>query len=66
MNYCPNCGEKVDEESRFCKYCGTKLSIAVDPIPEREPKHKPENNHQVCVDTEKSKEDVAFLADALS
>ncbi len=36
MNYCPNCGEKVDEESRFCKYCGTRLVYE----PEAEVQHK--------------------------
>jgi len=23
--YCPNCGKQVDNESKFCRYCGTKV-----------------------------------------
>ncbi|HEY98592.1 MAG TPA: zinc ribbon domain-containing protein [Dehalococcoidia bacterium] len=26
MNYCPACGQKVEETSRFCSNCGQKLS----------------------------------------
>ncbi|HPT77315.1 PH domain-containing protein [Acetomicrobium sp.] len=23
--YCPNCGKQIDDESSFCRYCGTKV-----------------------------------------
>ena len=25
LNYCPNCGEKITEEAKFCESCGTEL-----------------------------------------
>lgn len=25
MNFCPNCGSKLNPESRFCPSCGSKL-----------------------------------------
>ena len=26
--YCKSCGKKIDEDSKFCSFCGTKLNIA--------------------------------------
>ncbi|MCF2138561.1 MAG: TM2 domain-containing protein [Candidatus Lokiarchaeota archaeon] len=28
MQFCPNCGAKVDEITKFCPYCGTKLNFS--------------------------------------
>jgi len=33
MNYCPECGSKVDQESRFCPNCGYDLSQAFSNVP---------------------------------
>ena len=27
---CKNCGKKIDEDSKFCKYCGIKLSKKIN------------------------------------
>ena len=24
--YCENCGERLDDDTRFCEYCGAKVS----------------------------------------
>jgi hypothetical protein len=26
LNYCPNCGAKIEEKAKFCEMCGTDLS----------------------------------------
>lgn len=40
--FCFNCGKPVDDGSRFCPYCGTKLMAAQPTPPEEEPKPVPE------------------------
>ena len=32
--YCPNCGEKIEDGSRFCRYCGSKVVIQEDSVDE--------------------------------
>jgi hypothetical protein len=29
MNFCPNCGNKVNSQDNFCSNCGTKLQVEV-------------------------------------
>jgi len=35
MNYCPKCGEKVQERDIFCKRCGTRLESGETALMER-------------------------------
>ena len=28
MSYCTNCGKEIPEGSKFCKYCGTPITVA--------------------------------------
>lgn len=30
LNYCPNCGKKIDRNVKFCPFCGSPISIIVD------------------------------------
>ena len=30
--FCPNCGKEIDEKSKFCEYCGMKISDTEDNI----------------------------------
>ena len=30
MNFCPNCGNKLNTDSNFCGECGTKISRNID------------------------------------
>ncbi len=34
---CPNCGTRVDENSKYCQHCGTSLSNAVTPAAKKLP-----------------------------
>lgn len=27
--YCKNCGKQIDDDSKFCNYCGTEQSINI-------------------------------------
>ena len=36
MNYCPNCGKPVNEETNFCSNCGMSLKSAPEPQPAKE------------------------------
>lgn len=47
--FCPNCGEKIEDNSRFCKFCGTK----VDNIQKAEVKQDEKPNAQAYVVSEK-------------
>ena len=28
VNYCPQCGQRVEQDARFCSHCGTRLRRA--------------------------------------
>lgn len=52
-NFCPNCGNKVEDDSKFCRYCGTKLTHIEKPVDELKRKDfyfKSGNSHQYCDD----------------
>ena len=34
--YCNNCGKKVDEDSKFCQFCGARVDKANDSKPKAE------------------------------
>jgi hypothetical protein len=52
--YCNNCGKKVDEDSKFCQFCGARVDIADD----SKPKAESENQKEEVKETEtKSKAD---------
>lgn len=36
MNYCPNCGKPVNEETNFCPNCGMPLKSISEPKPAKE------------------------------
>lgn len=36
MNYCPNCGKPVNEETNFCPDCGMSLKCTPEPRPAKE------------------------------
>lgn len=40
MNYCPECGKKLEVKGKFCLHCGKKLTA------EKEPKQKQETQKQ--------------------
>ena len=43
MNYCPKCGERVDDSMMFCPKCGANLVDNV-PVPEYESNNNNNNN----------------------
>ena len=30
--YCANCGKKLEEDARFCEYCGTAVSMTDETV----------------------------------
>ena len=34
--YCPNCGKEIEERTKFCKYCGTKVGEGEIEVKEKE------------------------------
>jgi hypothetical protein len=34
MMFCPNCGKEIEAEARFCKYCGSPVSLPPQAVSE--------------------------------
>jgi len=52
--YCNNCGKKVDEDSKFCVHCGSRLAVSSDNKNEKpnlvsEPKKKKSNLLKIII-----------------
>ena len=40
--HCPNCSEEIRDTAKVCGYCGTRLLVRIEAVPEPEPKPEPE------------------------
>jgi len=50
--FCPNCGQKIDDDSKFCAYCGKSISAIPDSISEPTSYSEPASHPELTPNTE--------------
>lgn len=57
--YCRKCGNKIDEDSKFCSYCGEQVSKAVTFLINKQTEKKSENTSRASETTNNAHADIS-------